>query len=308
MTTPGNPDRSPAVRLREQADALAEALPPLLANAEHVANTVAQGVHGRRRSGSGESFWQYRRFREGDEVTSIDWRRSARSRHLFVRETESEAAEAVYIWRDGSRSMDYCSDFATITKRDRATVLAFALSSLLIQGGERVATLGDGSAPGTGRAALRQIAHALIENPEPQEVSLPLPTPLPRHAQAVLISDFLAPINDIIAFLKDLSAKGVRAHLVQVLDPAEEDFPFEGRTEFEGVEEAIHITVGRAQSLRQAYHDRLETHRNRIRQIVRESNFTFAAHRTDRPPHAALLALYTALAGTGESGTRMGAR
>ncbi|MDE1173812.1 MAG: DUF58 domain-containing protein [Parvibaculaceae bacterium] len=308
MATPQSPAATPAARLREQAEALAEALPPLLAEAEHVANTVSQGVHGRRRSGLGEAFWQFRRFREGDEAASIDWRRSARSRHLFVRETESEAAEAVYIWRDGSASMDYRSDDAPAAKRDRATVLAFALATLLIQGGERVAVLGEGSAPGTGRAALRQIAHRLIDSPDPREPSLPVPAALPRHAQLVLISDFLAPAADITALMKDLSAKGIRTHLVQVLDPAEEDFPFEGRTEFEGVEETLRIMVGRAQSLRQAYHDRLETHRNLIRQLARELDFTFAAHRTDRPPQAALLALYTALAGSGDMGTRRGVR
>ncbi len=49
-------------RLRQRAEALAATLPPLLVAAERVAATVAQGVHGRRRAGMGESFWQFRRY------------------------------------------------------------------------------------------------------------------------------------------------------------------------------------------------------------------------------------------------------
>lgn len=292
-----------AIGLREQAEALAEAMPPLVTEAEHVASTIAQGVHGRRRTGMGETFWQYRRYREGDTASSVDWRHSARSTHLFVRETEREAAESIWIWRDSSASMDYASDFAPCSKKDRATVLALALSSLLVQGGESVAPLGHGFAPAPGRAALRRMAHALLDKEEADEDdaakrgSLPPPERIPRYAQVVLISDFLSPADEIAAQIKAYASDGVRGHMIQVLDPAEEDLPFSGRTEFEGIEEELRLMVGRAQNLREAYHQRLEIHRNRIIETARRVNFTFATHRTDRGPQTALLALYGALSG-----------
>ncbi|PKP77638.1 MAG: DUF58 domain-containing protein [Alphaproteobacteria bacterium HGW-Alphaproteobacteria-3] len=290
-----------AVGLREQAEALAEAMPPLVTEAEHVASTVAQGVHGRRRTGMGETFWQFRRYREGDTAASVDWRHSARSSHLFVRETEREAAESIWIWRDGSASMDYASDFAPCTKRERATVIALALSSLLVQGGESVAPLGHGGlTPAPGRAALRRMAHALIDTPDgdaPKTESLPPPEHLPRYSQVVLISDFLSPAEEIAESIKRYAAEGIRGHMIQVLDPAEEDLPFSGRTEFEGIEEDLRLMVGRAQNLREAYHQRLEIHRNRIVETAHRINFTFATHRTDRSPQTALLALYGALSG-----------
>lgn len=303
MRLPFQPGATPpAAGLREQADTLAEALPPLVAEAERIANTVAQGVHGRRRTGMGESFWQFRRFREGDTAASVDWRHSARSRHLFVRETEVEAAESVWIWRDGSPSMDYASEFAPTTKKDRATVLALALTSLLVQGGESVAALGGGVPPTGGRTAHRRMAHALLDPPDVKATatgleSLPPPEHLPRYAQIVLISDFLSPAEDIVARIKGYASEGVRGHLIQVLDPAEEDLPFTGRTEFEGVEEDLRLMVGRAEGLRKAYHARLALHRDRIMEAAQRINFTFATHRTDRAPHTALLALYGALSG-----------
>ncbi|KAB7739474.1 DUF58 domain-containing protein [Parvibaculum sedimenti] len=288
-----------ATALREQAEALAEAFPPLVAEAEHVASTVAQGVHGRRRTGMGESFWQFRRFREGDTAASVDWRHSARSRHLFVREAEWSAAESVWIWRDASPSMDYASDNQVPTKKDRATVLALALTSLLIQGGENVAPLGGGFAPTTGRTAQRRMAHALIDKPADGAAASSLPPleHLPRYAQVVLISDFLSPVEDIVASIKGYAAEGIRGHMIQILDPAEEDLPFNGRTEFEGIEENLRLMTGRAERLRKAYHARLNLHRDRIIEAARRVDFTFATHRTDRAPHTALLALYVALSG-----------
>lgn len=301
MRLPFSLTASPAAMgLREQADALAEALPPLVTQAERIASTVAQGVHGRRRTGMGETFWQFRRFRDGDTASSVDWRHSARSAHLFVRETEVEAAESVWIWRDGSASMDYASDFAPCTKKDRASVLALALTSLLVQGGESVAPLGGNATPTTGRAAQRRMAHTLIDalepSPDADMQSLPPIQALPRYAQIVLISDFLSPAEKIIERLKAYAADGIRAHLVQVLDPAEEDLPFSGRTEFEGVEEHSKLMVGRAERLRSAYHAKLEEHRSRIIDVCARVNFTFAMHRTDRSPQTALLALYSTLA------------
>jgi len=303
MRPPFTTSTTPAANdLRVQADTLAEVMPPLVVEAERVANTVAQGVHGRRRTGMGESFWQFRRFREGDTAASVDWRHSARSRHLFVRETEVEAAESVWIWRDGSPSMDYASESAPMTKKDRATVLALALTSLLVQGGESVAALGGNFPPGNGRVAYRRIAHALVDDPEEGALpisleSLPPPTHLPRFAQIVLISDFLSPPEEIINRIRSYATDGVRGHLIQVLDPAEEDLPFTGRTEFVGIEEDLRLMIGRAESMRKAYHARLALHRDRLMEAAQKINFTFATHRTDRAPHSALLALYGALSG-----------
>ena len=93
---PGEPMTEPrAGLLRRYAEKLSGALPPLLVEAERLVSTLAIGVHGRKRSGQGETFWQYRAAQPGDSLGQIDWRRSARSDRLYVRETEWEAAESV---------------------------------------------------------------------------------------------------------------------------------------------------------------------------------------------------------------------
>ena len=300
QTKAGEPRRAPG-SLSLAAEQLAEALPPLLAQAEHISSTVMQGLHGRRQAGTGETFWQYRRFSSGDEATAIDWRQSARSRHLYIRENEWEAAASVWIWRDPSISMDYTSLPHFPTKADRASVLALALAATLLRGGERVSVMS--SDPASGHNGLKRLAHALLDRPHENDTvnrqSLPPLRNLPRHAQLVLIGDLLVPAPDLIDRMKAFAAMGIKGHLLQILDPAEEDLPFTGRAEFEGIEEPLRLVIGKAETLRDAYHERLTDHRTRIAQTCATIGWTFATHRTDRPPETALLALHTAIAGGG---------
>ena len=290
---------------RREAEALADALPPLLVEAERIAATVAPGVHGRRRVGSGESFWQFRRYQPGDSVTQIDWRQSARTDRLFVREHEWEAAETVWLWRDASPSMDYRSGRTVPTKLTRATVIALAIASVLARAGERIAPLGSALPPASGRAALRRLAD-FYAAPAGDAPSLPPAPALPRYARAVLVGDFLIDPSDVEAYLRQASAQAIRGHMVQVLDPAEEDLPFSGRTEFEGIEDRQTLTFGRAETIRSAYHQRLADHRAALRAAARRFGWTFTAHRTDRPPQTAVLAVYAALSGAPEFASGVG--
>src|SRR5271157_720018 len=194
--------RAPLAALRDRAEQAAAGLPPLLVAAERVAANVAQGVHGRRRVGQGETFWQFRQYAPGDAASQIDWRQSAKSQRLYVRETEWEAAQSVWLWRDASASMDYSSaDYLAgaewPTKRDRAELLLVALTSLLVRGGERLTLLGSGIAPMNGRIALSRVVEMIDRNPRAD--SLPAFEPLPRAGQLVLIGDFLSPLEVVNA-------------------------------------------------------------------------------------------------------------
>jgi uncharacterized protein (DUF58 family) len=282
--------------LEREAASLAGPLPALLVEAERVASTIAQGVHGRRRVGTGETFWQFRRYQSGDDASQIDWRQSAKSDAVYIRDNEWDAAESVWLWADRSASMAYRSPFASVPKEARARVIALALASLLVRGGERIALLSRPEPPATGRAALRRLSAALLA-PEPGAPSLPQPRPLPRDAMVVMLSDFLSPLDALGSAFEHFALRGVKGHLLQILDPAEEDLPFRGRTRFAGVEEPHTLTVGRAEDLREGYQAALSAHRAGLADLARRFGWSFATHRTDRPPQTALLALYAALAG-----------
>lgn len=285
---------------RQRAEQLAATLPPLLVAAERVAATVAQGVHGRRRVGVGETFWQFRQYQTGDAAAKIDWRQSAKSERIFVREHEWEAAQSIWLWRDHSPSMRWASSGAPCDKVERATVLLLATAALLVRAGEFVALLGHDRTPSTGRGTLNRFAAALHQeslDDDVEEPSIPPSERLPRHAQLVLVGDFLSPMEDIASVLKLYASRGVKGHLLQIVDPAEEDLPFAGRTRFHGLEGEGTYTVSRVESLRSAYDERFIARHNALVDLCRSIGWMFASHRTDRPPQTALLALYQALSG-----------
>ncbi|MBC8339203.1 MAG: DUF58 domain-containing protein [Rhodospirillales bacterium] len=303
------PSRSSKARSRDthhKAEELSAHLPALMVAAERVAATVSQGVHGRRRVGQGETFWQFRRYGYSDSTQLIDWRQSAKSVPIYVRETEWEAAQSVWLWRDGSPSMSFSSSPSLPEKTERADLLLLALASLLIRGGEHVALLGTGMIPSTGRGMLMKL-WSMIEAQEkngktPDANGAPGGLPgfeaLPRYGRVVLIGDFLSPLDDLHRAVSAFANQGVRGHLVQVLDPAEETLPFAGRVRFDGMEGEGDVLIGRVEAMREKYIHRLERHNQGIEALAKSFGWSYAAHHTDHSPEASLMALYLVLSET----------
>jgi uncharacterized protein (DUF58 family) len=277
----------------------AGALPDLMVAADRVASTVVQGVHGRRRVGQGDSFWQFRRYQPGDSTQRIDWRQSAKNRAVFIRETEWEAAASVWLWRDASASMRYASSEEYPQKSERAELVLLALASLLSGGGERIALLGDGRRPVTGRAVLRRFAETLMLERQADAAhssSLPPVVPLPAWGNVVLIGDFLDPIDQIERLVRYYAGLGVLGHIVQVLDPAEETLPFVGHVKFAGLENEGTHPIRRVEAVREGYHQRLRAQQEELARIARSVGWTLHLHRTDKSPQTLLLSLYMAMA------------
>src|ERR1700743_767235 len=126
-----------AIRRAEgESRTLAASLPRLVLEARRIAANVIHGLHGRRRAGAGESAAQARRFISGEPAQRVDWRRSARDDHLYVREQEWEAAHTVWLWPDRSPSMAFASRSARDSKLERTLIVTFALAEMLVAGGE----------------------------------------------------------------------------------------------------------------------------------------------------------------------------
>lgn len=308
----------PEVRLFEQHEieagsqhqtdalALAQRLPGLVMAAREIASSVMHGVHGRRRPGTGETFWQFRPFIGGETANRIDWRRSARDERLYVREREWEAAHTIWVWIDRSASMRFMSNLGMQSKADRALVLGLAVADLLVRGGERVGLLGL-TAPLAARDIVERFADALIVQeraPSFVPTELPKTWSLARGAQALLIGDFFSDADEIAAMIDEASTCGGRGHILMIADPIEEIFPFSGHTELIDVDSGTTLRLGQAQDFRNEYIRRLGTHREKIKAAAWSRGWTFMLHRTDRPASEALLALRVALETTFELGLR----
>jgi uncharacterized protein (DUF58 family) len=285
-------------KLEGEAHALADRLPDLLLESLKVANTVAHGIHGRRRAGTGETFWQFRQFQGGDPATVIDWRRSASSDTLYVREREWEASHTFWLWPDISPSMAFRSHLAPVEKRDRALVLTLAVAEMLVRAGERVALLGL-TPPLASRKATSRLAEALAANAgsETLKASLPPKARLSRFSSAILVGDFLDPAETVVRRLNQMAEGGVQGHLIQVLDPAEETLAYEGRVEFRSPEGGERWIADRVETLRESYQQRFAEHRARIEEAARRIGWSFLVHHTDRPAAEPLLTLIMRLQG-----------
>jgi uncharacterized protein (DUF58 family) len=279
--------------IRRDAATLSARLPSLVIAARRVAQTVRHGVHGRRRAGSGETFWQFRPFLSGEPSSRVDWRRSAREERAFVREREWEAAHTVWIWFDRSASMRFGSSLAPASKIDRAALLALAFADLCVRGGERAGLLGL-TRPLAAQGVVERFAEAIATDERlhgGSDAALPPAFPAAPRSMVLLIGDFLSEPEDIARAIRVVSGEGAIGELVMIADPIEETYPFSGNTEFLDPTGALRILTPRAQNLRDAYLARLAAHREAIRAICARSGWGMSIHRTDASPAEILLAL-----------------
>lgn len=272
--------------------ARAALVPDLLVEAHRVANNVFAGWHGRRRRGTGENFWQFRPYVPGENFAAIDWRRSARDDHVYVRDREWQASHTIWLWVDESPSMLYQSSTAMVSKQSRALVLALAMAELLARSGERVGWLGV-SKPIIHRHAAERLANELvIAGPQTE---FPDTDVVRDHAEIILFSDFLetrAEEAEHHSMFTKLSEKLIRGHLVQIVDPAEEAFPYSGRVEFRDPESGRKLNFGSAQSLREDYSALFEAHTLSLADFAKRLGWSHTLHHTDKLASGALQSLH----------------
>lgn len=293
------PTRSKELIARSRARAAL--IPDLLVEAQRIANSVFAGWHGRKRRGTGEDFWQFRTYTKGENFGAIDWRRSAREdNHLYIRDNELQASQTIWLWVDESPSMLFQSKTAIVSKQSRALIIAFAMAELLSRSGERVGLIGV-QPPISHRHAAERLANALmLAEPQTDFTSF---NQISNYSNVVLISDFLpngttdTPLSDK---LKQLSNSRIRGHLVQIVDPAEEYFPYSGRIEFSDPESGEKIITGSATTIKRDYMALFAAHINSIKNTAHKIGWSHTLHHTDRLASEALISLHLKM-GTGSA-------
>lgn len=275
--------------LRAEADVLARRLDGLRFSAQR-AEAPHIGAAGRRRAGTGEHFWQYRHYVQEDSAQRIDWRRSARSDDLFVRETELETARTILFWCDPAAGFHWSGTQGQRTKSADAILIFLAVATLLGRAGERIGVLGGDRAPSHGGAAVDRLAEGLIRTPD---TGFP---PAPRRpALAVLASDFYAPAETWRTRLATLGERCRDGVLLRVTDPVERDFPFEGRVELSAPGQARPRLLGRAETLRDAYLERFRTQCAEIDAVASTAGWSLVDHVAGGDPLPAAASLKAAL-------------
>lgn len=280
---------------KAEAERLAETLPALILAAEHLANAYDLGVHGRRRTGTGEDFWQFKQYGPDDATSKIDWRQSAKREHLFIRQKEQETSESVWFWSDRSVTMTYSSKPQIGTKLYRANVMTLALALLLTKGGEKFGLLGLSEKAVTGQTAFNSFAADFGKGQEIRLETLSKSIKLPQKATIVLISDFLTPLGHLKVSLQAFVDMGCNGIILHIADPAEVDLPFSGRTRFEGMGGEESLTFGRVEALKADYQDVFREHKRKISNLATNLSWEYVFHRTDESASDVLGQIYAAL-------------
>ncbi|MGB0719094.1 MAG: DUF58 domain-containing protein [Bdellovibrionales bacterium] len=277
-----------AFSLRQRSEEAIADVPSLRMTAERLAASINSGEHALHKSGGHEKFWQFREYNEIDRPQDIDWRQSAKTDHIFVREKERHIPQSAVIWCNRSQSMDFQSHLAQVSKRQAAQLLSLALAILLTRGDEQIGFL-DAMRSGRSDATLDRFAHILFEAGE----ALPL-AQAASNSHLIFCSDFLEPIEAIEACFARYAARHRRALIVQILDPAEVTLPYSGHVVFDGGQD-MREKVDNVSAIRAAYQARVEAHRKALSDLCADYGWSYVFHRTDEPPETALFNIWEIL-------------
>ncbi|MCC6598108.1 MAG: DUF58 domain-containing protein [Alphaproteobacteria bacterium] len=291
----------PFFPLRKNAETLSARLPSLRAAALQTAFHVLHGPHPRRRAGGGESFWQFREYRPGDQPQAIDWRQSAKTDRVFVREKEQHKAQSIFFWVAGNQGMDFKSQSALPSKKEFANLLALTLALLYSREGEMIAYAGR-QRPGHSEKTLQSFEHLLLETAEDTPASAALAA-IPSHAGCYLLSDFLEPSETLTKNLAPLDGRTHNGWMLQILDPAEITLPYKGRMRFENMEGTDSHLSENAADIATAYNARILAHIEKIRDLCLKMGWRHRLCRTDEDPVLILRDLITRAAHIHKSGT-----
>ncbi len=293
-------ERPAPIEVLGKARSRAASIPDLLIDAQRIAATVTMGWHGRRMRGAGENFWQFRLHASGESAQGIDWRRSARDDNSYVREKEWDAAHTVWLWADASPTMQFQSAYSQTSKADRALLITLALAELLSRSGERIAWPGVANPSSSRDGATRLAVRLSATN---QADAIPEFESAKRFSDIIIASDFSEPEDEMLKKLDPLFKRGVRGHLVEVIDPVEEDFPYSGHTVFTHPQTGERITSTRAEAVAVDYRRAFLGRRDALAHAAKQYGWTYTISRTDRPATSALVKLHAAFAESPQLGS-----
>lgn len=266
--------------------------------ARHIVEGYVAGLHRSPYHGFSIEFAEHREYAPGDDLRYVDWKVFGRTDKIYLKQYEDETNLLCYLVLDVSQSMQYRSDDTSLNKFEYAQCLAAALAWLVIEQQDAVglatfdSTLRGVIRPSSNPSHLQTLLHAM----ETTEFGLKtaagpifheLASRLKKRGVVVVLSDFFDDIPSLMAGLKHFRHRRHDVVLFQLLDPAELDFPFQGPTQFKGLEQFPEIQAD-PQMLRRAYQRELGEFRRQLEIGCRGQNIDYVLVRTNEPLDAVL--------------------
>ncbi|MEM9827940.1 MAG: DUF58 domain-containing protein [Planctomycetota bacterium] len=268
--------------------------------AKNIVEGYCSGRHRSPHQGFSVEFKEHRSYVRGDELKSIDWKAFGKSDRLFVRLYEEETNLRCHLIFDRSASMLYAGDRAIredqrpLSKFEYAKRLAAALTYLLISQQDSVGVMTFDkkirsvipcrSRPGH----LASIMSVLAQDGKHGETDLgdvltKAAAKVGRRSLVVLISDGGGEIDSIARALSIIRGRQNEVVFLQIQDPDERDFPFQGRVQFHDLENAVAEQTVDTASIRQAYLQRYQDHQNQLSDLCRRNRIDLLTLTSDQP-------------------------
>lgn len=283
------------VNLRNRAEEETASLPALISQCREITANIIHGTHPQRKAGPGEKFWQFREYDPSDRPQDIDWRQSAKTDSVFVKQKEWQTTQKTYIWSAGGPTMNFKSSKAKTSKQVAAEIIGLSLALLLQEGEEHVGHFGN-TKTGRGDTQISNIGQYLLDQ---ADIGSSLPEEndftLPKKASVILVGDLIDPVERIENSISSLTSKATQGLVVQILDPAELNLPYKGRVMFQSVFNTDHHLINSVHDVREAYKNKVLAHLQSIQSLCEQNGWYYVLHVTDQPIKTTLQSIWTIL-------------
>ena len=266
--------------LFKASDEYSSLLPKIIFESAILSRNIIEGLHASRISGKGEDFWQYKEYRQGDSLSSIDWRKTAALNKVLVKQKENETAKTIYFYFDKTKSMFFKSKKNLQSKYQIAVLLLLTLSRLFLKNRENVLHFKTNKSIIKCSNDLSSFTESFLF--EEDRINYPDKSLIANNAICFIISDFLYDIKTVNNFLINLKQKNISGFLIQILDPLEINFSIKENLILNDLETNAKLRVGDSNKFKDFYDNKLKNLQNNLNDLCKSSNWTYVLHNTGK--------------------------
>jgi uncharacterized protein (DUF58 family) len=256
------------------------------------------GLHKSPYEGFSVEFAEHREYVPGDDLRYVDWKVYGKSDRYYLKQYEEETNFVCHLLLDTSESMLYRSEQAPVSKLEYAQYAAAALAYLVVQQQDAVglatfdAEVTNFIRPQSTASHLRQLFHVMDRTPARGNTAMgpifhDLAERLKKRGLVIVLSDLFDDVDELLLGLKHFRHRRHDVSVMQVIDPAEQDFPFDDPTLFKGLE-GLPEQMTEPRALRRAYRREFDDFVRRLRRGCRDLQMEHVLLRTDQPLDTAL--------------------
>ena len=266
--------------LFKASDEYASLLPKIMFESSILSRNIIEGLHASRISGKGEDFWQFKEYRQGDSLSSIDWRKSAALNKVLVKQKENETAKTIYFYFDKTKSMFFKSKKNLQSKHQIAILLLLTLSRLFLKNRENVFHFKTDKSTLKCSSDLSSFNESFLF--EENSINYPNKSLMANNSICFIISDFLYDIKIVKNFLINLKQNNISGFLIQILDPLEIDFNIKENLILNDLETNAKLKVDESNKFKDFYSKKLKDLQNNLIDLSKHSNWSYILHDTSK--------------------------